>query len=294
MRPKQLGLALLFPHPAILLILLPVSAVFLVYAMVYMGSDSPVAIASYVLAAYTLTVWCLRIPRLLRFFKAFRAENRFAVRWQEDLRLRMNISLYSSLLINTAYAVLQLGLGFYHASFWYFGLAAYYISLAVMRFFLVRYTTRHRPGEHIQAEHLRYRACGTVLLLMNLALALIIFFMVYWNRTFRHHEITTITMAAYTFWSLAFAIVGIVRHRRAESPVLAASDAIRLAAASVSMLTLESTMLTTFGEETTDLFTRRMLLGISGGAISFGIIAMAVYMIAHGTKQIKLSKAAKE
>ena len=48
---------------------------------------------------------------------------------------------------------------------------------------------------------------GIVFLIMNLALALIIFFMVYWNRTFHRHEITTIALAAYTFTSLAFAIV---------------------------------------------------------------------------------------
>ena len=140
----------------------------------------------------------------------------------------------------------------------------------------------------------KYRACGIILLVMNLALALMIFFMVYWNRTFIHHEITTIALAAYTFTSLTLAIINTVKYRKYNSPVYSASKAISLASACVSMLTLESTMLTTFGDGTMSLTGRRILLGISGGVISVFIIAMAIYMIVNGTKKIKLLRAVKE
>ena len=140
----------------------------------------------------------------------------------------------------------------------------------------------------------KYRACGIVFLVMNLALSLMIFFMVYWNRTFHHHEITTIAMAAYTFTSLTLAIINTVKYRKYNSPVYSASKAISLASAVVSVLTLESTMLTTFNDGTMDLLTRRILLGASGGAISVFIIAMAIYMIVNGTKKIKLLRAVEE
>ena len=291
---KKLGKALLFPHIAIMVILLPIAAVFLVYSMVFLGTESVVAIISYVLAAYTLTVWCFRIPYLIRFFKTFKDENKYAKIWRNDTRLRVNVSLYGTLIWNTAYAMLQLGMGFWHRTFWFCSLAGYYISLAVMRFFLVRHTSRHRPGEKMLEELRKYRACGIVFLVMNLALALMIFFMVYWNRTFHHHEITTIAMAAYTFTSLTLAIINTVKYRKNNSPVYSASKAISLASACVSMLTLESTMLTTFGDGTGDLAGRRLFLGLSGGAISVLIIAMAVYMIVQGTTKIKLIQSAKE
>ena len=291
---KKLGKALLFPHIAIMVILIPIATVFLVYSMVFLGTESVVAIISYVLAAYTLTVWCFRIPYLIRFFKTFKDENKYAKIWRNDTRLRVNVSLYGTLIWNTAYAMLQLGMGFWHRTFWFCSLAGYYISLAVMRFFLVRHTSRHRPGEKMLEELRKYRACGIVFLVMNLALALMIFFMVYWNRTFHHHEITTIAMAAYTFTSLTLAIINTVKYRKYNSPVYSASKAISLASACVSMLTLESTMLTTFGDGTVDLAGRRLFLGLSGGAISVLIIAMAVYMIVQGTKKIKLTQSAKE
>ena len=283
---KKLGKALLFPHIAIMIILIPISTVFLVYSMVFLGTKSVVAIISYVLSAYTLMVWCFKIPYLIRFFKTFKDQNKYARIWQDDHRLRVNVSLYGTLIYNTAYALLQLGMGFWHHTFWFYSLAGYYISLAVMRFFLVRHTSKHKPGEKMAKELKKYRACGIVFLIMNLALALIIFFMVYWNRTFHHHEITTIALAAYTFTSLTFAIINTVKYRKYNSPVYSASKAISLASACVSMLTLESTMLTTFGDGTMSLTGRRILLGISGGVISVFIIAMAIYMIVNGTKKL--------
>lgn len=291
---KKIGKALLFPHVAVMVILVPVATAFLVYSMVFLGTQSVAAIISYVLSAYTLTIWCFKIPHIIRFFKAFKDENRYLQIWKADARLRVNVSLYGTLIYNAAYALLQLGMGIWHHSFWFCSLSGYYVSLAVTRFFLVRYTSKHKPGEKMLTELRKYRACGIVFLVMNLALALMIFFMVYWNRTFHHHEITTIAMAAYTFTSLTLAIINTVKYRKYNSPVYSASKAISLASALVSMLTLESTMLTTFGAETLTLTQRRIFLGLSGGAISALIIAMAVYMIVQGTRKIKLLETAKE
>jgi hypothetical protein len=287
---KKIGKALLFPHIAIMIILVPIATVFLVYSMVFLGTASVAAIISYVLSAYTLTVWCFKVPYLIHFFKTFKDENKYARRWQDDDRLRVNVSLYGTLIWNAAYALLQLGMGFWHHTFWFYSLAGYYICLAVMRFFLARYTTKHKPGQKMREELIRYRLCGWFFLAMNLALALIIFFMVYWNRTFEHHMITAIAMAAYTFAAFTIAIINIVKYRQYNSPVYSASKAISLAAACVSMLTLEATMLTTFGDGSMDAITRKIMLGCTGGAVSVFIIVMAVCMIKQSNKQLKKLK----
>ena len=291
---KKIGKAILFPHTAIMIVLLPIATVFLVYSMVFMGTDSVIAIVSYVLAAYTLTVWCFRIPEIIRFFKTFKDENRYVRRWNEDTRLRVNVSLYGSFFWNAAYAVFQLGLGFWHRSFWFFSLAGYYICLALMRFYLSRHTRKYAPGEKMFEELKNYRACGIVFLLMNLVLSLMVFFMVYWNRTFIHHEITTIAMAAYTFTALTMAIINIVKYRKYKSPVYSATKAISLAAACVSMLTLTSTMLTTFGDGTTDGLMRKIMLGATGAVVCLFIIVMAIYMIVQSSKKMKALSAEKE
>ena len=284
---KKLGKALLLPHIAIMILLLPIATALLVFSMVCIGTESPIAIVSYVIAAYTLTVWCFKIPYLIRFFKTFKNENKYARRWQEDTRLRVNVSLYGSLAWCALYGLFQLWLGFYHHTFWFYSLGAYYICLGVMRFLLARHSSKYAPGEKMQTELIKYRACGWVFLLMNLALTLIIFFMVYFNRTFEHHMITAIAMAAYTFTALTIAIINVIKYRRYNSPVFSASKIISLTAALVSMLTLESTMLTTFGDGTMTATDQKWMLGATGGAISVLIVATAIYMIVVGTKKLK-------
>ena len=260
MHLKKIAKALIFPHISIMIALLPIATALLIYSMVFADTESVTAIISYIIAAYTLMIWCCKIPHLIKSFKTFKSENKYARIWQEDVRLRVNVSLYGTLIWNTAYALLQLGMGFEHKTFWFYSLAGYYISLAVMRFFLVRHTSKHRHGEKIADELKKYRACGIIFLVMNTALTLMIFFMVYWNRTFNHHEITAIALAAYTFTSFTIATVNIVKYRKYNSPVYSASKAINLASACVSMLTLESTMLTTFGDGTMSLTERRIIL----------------------------------
>ena len=284
---KKLGKALLFPHIAIMIVLVPISIGLLVASMVFIGTESAIAYISYVLSAYTLTVWCVKIPYLIKFFKAFKDENKYARRWQDDTRLRVNVSLYGSFFWNIAYALFQLWLGFYHHTFWFYSLGAYYICLAVMRFFLLLHTRKYAPGEKMREELIKYRACGAVFLLMNLALALIVFFMIYWNRTFEHHMITAIAMAAYTFTAFTVAIVNIVKYRKYNSPVFSASKAISFAAACVSMLTLASTMLTTFGDGTMGSIEQKIMLGSIGFAVSAVVVAMAITMIVQGTKKLK-------
>ncbi len=285
---KKLGRALLFPHIAIMIVLIPVATVLLVGSMVFVGTESVIAYISYVLSAYTLTVWCFKIPRLIEYFRDFKNENKYVKIWRGDARLRVNISLYSSFFWNIAYALFQLWLGFYHGTFWFYSFGVYYICLALMRFFLLSHTRKYAPGERMRSELLKYRACGWVFLIMNLALSLIVFFMVYWNRTFEHHMITAITMAAYTFTSFTVAIVNVVKYRKYYSPVFSASKAISLASALVSMLTLESTMLTTFRDDTMTLLEQKWMLGATGAVISAAIVAMAIYMIVKGTKNIRI------
>lgn len=284
---KKIGKAILFPPTAIMLILIPIATVFLIYALVFMGQDSIPAICAYVLSFYTLMVWCIQLPRLIPMFRRFQEENKYARRFLEDRELRMQISLYGTLYFNTAYALLQLGLGFWHHTFWYYTLAGYYICLAVMRFFLVRYTRSHKPGENQKEELLRYRICGIVLLLMNLTLSVMVFFMIYWGKTFRHHQITTIALATYTFTAFTLAVVNLIKYRKLKSPVYSAAKVVSLASACVSMLTLEAAMLTAFGDETMDALTRNLFLGLTGFAVCAFIIAMAINMIHYGNEQLR-------
>ncbi len=279
---------LLYPHIAFTLILTPAATAFLVYSMAVLGRETLPAIISYVISAYMLTLWCVRIPDIIRFFKSFANTNKAVLRWRRDVRWRVNTSLFASFSWNSAYAIFQLCLAIYHISVWYFSAAAYYFSLAATRLFLVRHSRKHEPGERMREEWRRYRLCGWIFLMINIALAVMIAITVWGAKEFRHHQVTTIAMAAYTFASFTFAVINIFRYRKYNSPVFMASKSISLASASVSMLTLTSTMLTVFGNDgSNELLFRRLMLGLLGGGVSLLFIAMSVYMVVNGTKKLR-------
>lgn len=281
---------ILHPHIAFILILVPVSVALLVYAFVYEGAQSAISYISYVLSAYALTVVCINIvPLMFRKAKNFKEQNKYINRYVTDTNLRVTISLYGSLLINTAYAIFQLGLGFYHASVWFYALSAYYILLAIMRFFLLRDVRAAGEEKDMLSELKRYRFCGVLLAVMNIALAVIVFYIAWQNRGFEHHAITAITMAAYTFTSFTLAIINVVKYRKYKSPIYSATKAISLAAASVSVLTLETAMLTAFGQEHEAEF-RQIMTSTTGAAVCLFVLFMAIYMIVNSTKQINKLK----
>ena len=168
---------------------------------------------------------------------------------------------------------------------WFIALAFYYALLSVMRAVLVLYVHRRPVGEDITSEFKRYRACGIILLLMNQVLAGIVVCMVTENRGFSYPGLMIYVMAMYAFYITIVAAVNVVKFRRRGSPLLSAAKVISLTAALVSMLSLETAMLAQFGGE--DVVFRRLMLGISGGAVCTIVLTMAIYMIARSTRQLK-------
>ncbi|MBQ4048320.1 MAG: hypothetical protein IJC93_08140 [Clostridia bacterium] len=286
---KKIAFRLLYPPVWLIWVLSFLSIGLLVYVFLISGnSQSIVAYASYVVEAYTLTAICMKAPLLFRWIKRVKRDNKYISRYFSDRHLRVKLSLYGSVTINALYALLQLYSGVFYHSVWFYSLASYYFVLALMRFFVLRDTIRtDSPGLHKQMEWRRYRFCGVLLLWMHVILSAIVFYIVRQNRGFAYNEIITITMAAYTFTTLTVAIIGIVRYRRYESPLLSAAKALSFTAALVSLLSLETAMLTAFRtEENTPRF-RQIMTGATGGVVCVMVLAMAVYMIVRATKAIR-------
>lgn len=104
-----------------------------------------------------------------------------------------------------------------------------------------------------------------------------------------HSTVWYYSMAAYTFASFTMAVINMIRYRKYQSPVLSAAKAIGFTAAMVSMLTLETTMLTVFGEGEKGDFDR-IMTGSTGAAVTLTVLIMAVYMIVKSTKELKAKK----
>lgn len=283
---KKFGKCFLYPHWAIILILLPLSAVFLTFSLINFDSSSIVAIISYLLAFYTLLVVCFRIPQMVAFFKRMKNENKYAKKWFSDVNFRMKVGLYATFFWNGAYAIFQLGLGFYFKSMWFYTMSVYYLLLSLMRFFLADYARIYNVNEKPEQEAKKSLLCGCMLLFMNLALGVIVTFIVLQNKTFNHGVIVTISLATYTFVTFTLAIINSVRYRKYKSLVFSSAKSISLITGAVSMLTLESTMLSTFGENSSPLF-NKIVLSCSGVVVVGFAIVMAIIIIVNACKQYR-------
>ena len=280
---------IIYPHIVVVIFLTATSILGMIYSFSIKNAIPFLQYLSYIVSAYTLTIICFRVPRMIKIFKTFKQENKYMQKWFSDVHLRMNVSLYGSLVWNVAFAIFQLVLGFYHKSFWFYSMFAYYVMLGVMRFFLVKHTRKYKANEETVIEVKKSILCGYLLIAMNLALALLVFFMVYFNKTFYHHMITTIALATYTFLTFTFAIINLVKYRKYKSAVYSSAKIISLIAGAVSILTLEATMLTTFGTNETPLFSQ-IMLSLTGAAVIGFAITMASIMILKGNKQLKQIK----
>lgn len=290
-RCKRILHKILFPGLAVVLISVPAAAALLVYAFLYEEDASPAAYAAYIVSAYSLTIVCAWIAKnagsARRDVTAAVHRNRLAHRYLTDVAFKMHVSLYLSLGVNLLYAAMKLVLGLWYGSVWFGTLAVYYILLAVMRFLLLHHVNLAGIGTDLVSELRRYRLCGVILLGMNIALSGVVVLVVQKNEGFHYAGYLIYVMAMYAFYSVITAVADVVKYRRYNSPVMSAAKAVKLAAALVSMLSLETAMLEQFsGEENPETF-RQIMTGATGGCVCAVVLAMALYMIFHATGQLR-------
>lgn len=279
---------LLFPGMAMVIVSVPVSAALLGYVFLGGKEDTPLAYASYAISAYGLTIVCAAFTR----FPGKRLgdvlhRNRYIHRYLTDVSFKTHVSLYLSLGINLLFAAIKLFFGIVYRSVWFGTLAVYYMMLAVMRFLLLRHVNRKGIGREYVSELRRYRLCGVILMLMNIALLGVVILVVLDNRGFSYGGYLIYVVAMYAFYNVITAVWDLIRYRRYQSPVMSASKAIKLAAALVSMLSLETAMLAQFGQESGEEF-RLVMTGLTGGGVCLLVLAISFVMICQSTKQLNM------
>lgn len=280
--------------PGWLMILLTIICTSALIAVFLLGYDThPIAYFVYVLSFYTLTADCIFLSVILpRFYRAVKKkiyDNKYGNRYMTDAAFKTHVSLYLSLSINLLYAAANIFSALLNRSSWFGVLAGYYIILAVMRFLLLRFVNRSGIGKDRYLEFRRSRLCGIILMTINLTLSGAVLMMLYQNRGYRYSGILIYVMAMYTFYVTIHSIVNIIKYRRYNSPVMSTAKIINLSAALVSMLSLETAMLTEFGSNESELF-RRIMIASTGGGVSIIVVTMSIYMIVRATKEIHRMK----
>ena len=282
------------PPVQTLLIAVP-SFLLLIWGFADSSMPQAVCYAAYVLSAYALVIACTGVFRLAKWIRSGMEENplikkleglSFAERYVKESAFRAEISLYPGLFINLLYAGLKLFSGIRYRSVWFGTLAVYYILLAVMRFSLLHHVRTKETGEENRIRELhRCRMCGAVLMVLDWALAGMTILVIRKNSGFTYPGMLIYLMAMYTFYAVITAVMNVIKFRKYGSPVLSAAKIINLTAALVSMLSLETAMLTQFGAARDAAFRQRMT-AMTGTAVCLIVLGMAVTMIIRTTVQI--------
>ncbi|MDE7325087.1 MAG: hypothetical protein K2N63_02235 [Lachnospiraceae bacterium] len=288
---KILNKVFFLPPLPTLLISVP-SYALVIYALAGENVNPVIAYISYFFSAYAFVITVTRITVVVSLIRQGIKENPFVSRilgipfverYLKEDAFRAKTALYRGFVINLLYAGIKMFSGIFYHSVWFATLAVYYILLAVMRASLL---SSVRKEERDQAmEWKRYRLCGIILLFMNFALSGIVVLVVHQNSGFEYPGILIYIMAIYAFYATIMAVRNVVKFRKYKSPVLSAAKIINLTAALVSMLSLETAMLTQFGAAD-DPMLRQVMTAATGAGISIIVLGMAVFMIVWSTKQL--------
>lgn len=207
-------------------------------------------------------------------------------RFRADPGYRNYVTLHASLTLNLLYAAANGCSAVLYRSAWFAVYAGYYAILAVMRFLLLRHTRKYRLGDDRLRELRRARLCALLLTTLNLVLPAAVLMILYRGRGFDYPGVMIYAMALYTFWVTGSALRDVIRFRAYDDPILSVSKAIKMAAALVSMLALETAMFAQFGGEMA-LEDQRLMIALTGAGVSVVVITMAISLTVRSTREIK-------
>ena len=187
-----------------------------------------------------------------------------------------------SLCVNLVYAAYTAALGVAGRSWWFVTLAAYYITLSVVRFAALLCAGRPESG----ANRIITRFTGVLFLFMAVTLAGTAYLSVLSERGIKHHEIVMITIALYAFVKITLAVVHLAKIKHTDAPALKTLRNISLADAAVSVFSLQRSMLVTFeGMSAADM---RLMNMLTGTAVYLTVMMLGINLI--GGKRVTMAK----
>ena len=260
------------------------------------------AMILYVCAASALTASCIYAAKDIKYLirgiiRPSIQRNALTNRLSSDYRYRTLFFSTLGFAINTVFALFNGIAAVRSQSAWYGALAAYYIFLGLMRFEAIHYAGTRAPSKtKKQIEWMVYRRCGILFIPMSLALGGAVFLMVHFGNGRNYPGLWIYAVATYTFWKITISILHLARAGKTKSPLLMALRNIGYIDALVSMLSLQTAMLSQFSIKQQQSFTILMNT-ITGIAVCLMVMALGIGMIyraGHAETSSPAKKADKE
>lgn len=260
---------------------------------------SPILYILYVLAAIFLFAACWALIVFVESRSPFQTASRFAHRHfllsklLDDDTFRIVSVGYGSLVFNILLAASKIVAGWWFSSQWLMVLAGYYLVLCVTKFLILRNTrgkTAPSPGQSQTIKGWRaFRLCGCLLVILSFALQGVAIMIVKEGNGFRYHGYLIFVVALYDFYCLISSVIYLVKKRKVHSPVIMAVKHISLATSLMSMLSLQTAMFASFGQEMT-LENQQLMNLLTGTAVCSILAVLGIAMVIVANKKTKALK----
>ena len=202
-------------------------------------------------------------------------------RMPDTVAFRGSVSIYQGVAVNAFYVVFRIVAGIHYASVWFISMAVYYLVLGCLRVYLIVCYRRRDP----ELEHRCYHTTAWLLFLLNFPMGGMIVLMVRTNSAFSYPGSIIYLSALYTFYTMVTSVLNLVKFRKLGSPILSAAKVLNFIAAMMSILGLQTAMISRFSENGESY--RKMMNAITGGFVYGIVILIAVIMLLHSRKNTK-------
>ncbi len=199
----------------------------------------------------------------------------------EDKRFRTLTKAVVSLIGNLAYAFYNAILGVISAAPVFVVSAVYYILLWAMRFAAVM-LERKGAGRH---DRIGAAVIGVMLMILGVVFHVMVIVSMQHQTAAVYGTIPMIAIATFTFTKITTAAISAVKHRKDGAKLIKAINTVRYAEIAVSLLTMQQSMLVSFGEA--DDSSAVLLNALTGAGVCFFIIALGVITFKNSKKDVK-------
>jgi len=213
---------------------------------------------AYLYSTYALAVVCAWLPgavgRLSRrlaaevegYSKAHPGLGRlYAVASDPERRVRS--LLVPSLVFNLGYDAFKLGAGLWLGSWWMIAAGVYYAVLASLRYALLRTFMAEGGSEGGERDWRTYRNTAFQMFFLTVAMNGLIIQTVQFGEAYHYPGVLIYAFALYAFIKIIAAVSSLIRKRHEENVILAASRCLGFACALMSMMALQTALISQFG-----------------------------------------------
>lgn len=258
--------------------------------MVFIGfENSALAILAYALFCvagvslfYSVYLIVPLVPKIKDKIIRFMESHDFTYLLLRNFGFRTIIFAIGSFALSLLFSAFNVYMGIVNRSIWYGALASYYIALAVLRGGIIFKSKRKEEGESDQIK--TYKNSGIIVLVLNVALSSAIAQMIFAGEHFYYFGWTIFAYSAYAFYKITMSVISFIKsHKQMDLKVRAIRN-INLVDALVSILALQTALLTMFSDGKMNISLMNTFTGV---VVSLSSIAVGVYMIISANKMRK-------